>query len=45
MPRHRLGSASWFTNHLIYRGGAMVPVPASVAEGPPSGGNFERMFA
>ncbi|HQP43710.1 MAG TPA: FAD/NAD(P)-binding oxidoreductase [Thermoanaerobaculales bacterium] len=40
-----LESASWFTNHLIYRGGNMVPVPASVAEGPPSGGNFERMFA
>lgn len=40
-----LESASWFTNHLIYRGGVMVPVPLSVAEGPPSGGNFERMFA
>jgi hypothetical protein len=40
-----IGSASWFTNLLIYRGGVMVPVPLSVAEGQPSGGNFERMFA
>jgi sulfide dehydrogenase [flavocytochrome c] flavoprotein subunit len=35
-----LESASWFTNHLIYSGGTMVPVPLSVAEGPPNGGQL-----
>ncbi len=28
-----LSTASWFTNHLTYRGGVMVPVSESVAEG------------
>ena len=40
-----LESASWFTNHLAYQGGVMVPVAESVAEGAPSGSNFERMPA
>jgi hypothetical protein len=39
-----LSTASWFTNHLTYREGAMVPIPASVAESPPTGDNFEDMF-
>lgn len=40
-----LSTASWFTNHLAYQGGVMVPVAESVAEGAPSGSNFERMPA
>jgi NADH dehydrogenase FAD-containing subunit len=40
-----LSTASWFTNHLAYQGGVMVPVSESVAEGAPSGSNFERMPA
>ena len=39
-----LEKASWFTNHMALSGGALVAIPASVAESPPTTDNFEDMF-